>query len=100
MAQHGDPLEPPAEREARVALRVVADELEEVRVDHPRAADLDPARVAAHRAAGSVADVARDEGLDRRLGEREVVRDETAAPLLAEERLQEVVERALEVGRA
>ena len=96
--EHGDPLEPPAEREPRVPLGVVADELEEVRVDHPRAADLDPARVPADGAARAVADVARDERLDRRLREREVVRDELAPPLLAEQRLQQVVERALEVA--
>ena len=44
--EHRDPLEPPAECEARVPLGVVADELEEVRIDHARAADLDPARSA------------------------------------------------------
>src|SRR5262245_24773627 len=97
MAEHGDALEPPPEREAGVALRVVADELEEIRVDDAGAADLDPARVPAHGTAGAVADVARDERLHRRLGEGEVVRHEPALPRLAEERLQEVVECALEI---
>ena len=85
MAQHRDALEAPAEGEAAVALGVVADELEQLRVDHPGAADLDPAGVAAHGAAGAVADVARDVGLDRRLGEGEVVGAELGAALLAEE---------------
>ena len=89
---------PQPEREARVALGVVADELEELRVDHPRAAELDPARVPADRAARAVADVAGDVRLDRRLGEREVVRAELRPPLLAEQRLHQQVERPEQVG--
>src|SRR5687768_12816569 len=81
VAEHGNPLEPPAEREARVAPGVVADELVEGRIDHPRAADLDPAGVPADRAAAPVADVAGDVRLDRRLGEGEVVRPELRPPL-------------------
>src|ERR1044072_1407604 len=49
LAEHGDALAPDAEREARPFLRVVADELEHVRIDHPGAAELDPARPAADR---------------------------------------------------
>src|SRR4029077_3200117 len=60
-------------REAGVLLRAPADELVEVRVDHARAAHLDPARVLADRAPGATAHEARDIGLHRRLGEREVV---------------------------
>src|SRR5438876_5878882 len=37
-------------------------------------------------------------GLDRRLGEREVVRAEADAPLLAEERPHHVQQRPLQVG--
>ena len=74
VAKHRDALEPPAEGEARVPLGVVADELEELRIDQAGATDLDPARVPAYRAAAAVADVAGDVRLDRRLREREVVR--------------------------
>ena len=89
---------PEPEREARVPLGVVADELEELRVDHPRAAELDPARVAADGAARAVADVAGDVRLDRRLGEREVVRPELRPPLLAEQRLHQRSRASQEVG--
>src|SRR5205807_1056616 len=47
--------------------------------------------------ARAVADVARDERLDGGLGEGEVLRPELASPVLAEERLHEVVERPEEV---
>ena len=96
--QDGDAFEPPAEGEARVSLGVVSDELEQVGVDHSRATHLDPAGVATDRAARPVAEVARDERLDRRLGEREVMRDEAGLPALAEERLQQIVERSLQVS--
>src|SRR5207247_10085596 len=54
------PLDPHAEREARVLLGAPADELVEIRVDHPRAAHLDPARLLAGRATCAAADRARD----------------------------------------
>ena len=54
--------------------------------------------MATDRAARPVAEVARDERLDRRLGEREVIRDEAGLPALAEERLQQIVERSLQVS--
>ena len=59
VAQHRHPLESPAEREARVPPRGRSRRSEHVRVDHAGAADLDPAGVAAHRAAGAVADGSR-----------------------------------------
>src|SRR5262249_32361996 len=98
VAKDGDPLEAPPEGEAGHLLGVVADEPEHVRVDHPGAADLDPPRVPAHRTAGTLAEEARHERLERRLGEREVVRDELRLALLAEQLPQQMQERALEVG--
>src|SRR5207244_590763 len=68
--EHGDPLDPEAEGEARPLLRVVADELEHARVDDAGAAHLDPAGVLADRAAGPAAEEARDVELDGGLGER------------------------------
>src|SRR5207244_3216520 len=61
VAQHRDPLEAPAERESGHLLRVVAHPAEHVRVDHARAADLDPAGPAARRAALAVAQKTRHE---------------------------------------
>ena len=52
--QHRDPLDAHAEREALVALGVVVHEPEHVRVDHPRAEDLDPARSLAEVVAAAV----------------------------------------------
>src|SRR5690606_29810712 len=48
--EHGDPLHPEAEREARVALRIDPAVLEHARVDHAAAEDLEPARRLAHSA--------------------------------------------------
>src|SRR5215213_8207349 len=98
VAEHGDPLETPAEREAGPLLGVVAHELEQLGVDHPGAADLDPAGVAADGAAVAVAEEARHVRLDRRLGEGEEVRPEADVAILAEERAHQVGERALQVG--
>src|SRR5439155_26559382 len=93
-----DALEPPPEREARDLLRVVADEAEDVRVDHPRAADLDPTLLLAEPAAGALADEARHGSAERRLREREEVGYEARTHVLAEELAQQVSQRALEVG--
>src|SRR5918994_7380153 len=82
--QQPNSLQPPAECEARDLLRVVPDELEDVRVDRPGPADLDPARVLADPAAAAVAEKAGHIRLDRRLREREVVGREARLPLLAE----------------
>ena len=98
VAEHGDPLEPAAEREAGDLLRVVADVLEDVRVDDAGAAHLDPAGVPADAAALAAAEEARDVGLDRRLGEREVARPDADLALRAVELAREELDRALQVG--
>src|SRR5690349_7772700 len=98
VAQDRHALQAPAEREPRHFLRVMADEAEDVRVDHPRAPDLDPTRVLAQRAAGAVALEARDRHLERRFREGEEVGRETRTPVLAEERAQQLQERPLQVG--
>src|SRR5919198_1765958 len=98
VAELGGALDPHAEREACVLLRVPADELVEIGVDHPRAAHLDPARVLAERAAGAAALEARDVRLHRGLREREVVGAEADLALGAVELAHHVAERPLEVG--
>src|SRR5688572_3076282 len=98
VAQHGDALKAHAEREAGPLLGIKADELEERRVDHPGAGDLDPARVAAHRAALALAEKAAHVRLEGRFREWEVVRAEAHLALLAEERAHHVEQRALEVA--
>src|SRR4051794_914095 len=101
VAEQRDPLEPEPEREARHLLGVVAvgaDELVQLRVDHPRAAHLDPAGVLAHGAAAPVAEEARDVRLDRRLGEGEEVRAEADGAVGPEERAHEREQRPLQVG--
>ena len=62
------------------------------------AAHLEPARVAAGAAARAAADPARDVGLHRGLGEREVVRAEADAPVGPEDRAHHVQQRPLQVG--
>src|SRR5206468_3861975 len=100
--QHRHPIYPESERKSGISLAVVADLTEDLGVDHPGAADLEPAGALAHPA-----DIARRQGplplaggagdvhLRRRLGEGEERRPETDAGPLAEEALHEVEERAL-----
>src|SRR5438034_722459 len=79
VADHRNPLEPEAEREPLPLLRVVADGLEHVRVDHPAAAELDPARERADTTTLAVTEDAAHRQLRRRLGVGEVVGAETGA---------------------
>src|SRR3954470_8993970 len=96
--QRRDPLDPHAPGEALVALGVVAvlaHVLEHVRVDLAGAEQLDPTLALAERPAravpqeAAVAVEAVDVELDARLGEREEVRAQPDAPLLAEDRARE-----------
>src|SRR5581483_3425083 len=96
--EHGDALDPEAEREAGPDLGVVADVDEHLRVDPAGTAHLDPAGVLADRAALAVADEAGDVELDGRLGEREEARPHADFTGRAEQLAEEVAHRALEVG--
>src|SRR2546423_9835799 len=99
VADHGDPLEPEAERETLPLLRVVADGLEHVRVHHPAAAELDPAREGADTTSLAVAEDAAHRQLRRRLGVGEVVGAEAGADgLVVEQALDEHLDRAEQVG--
>src|SRR5262245_52208873 len=69
--EHGDALDPQPEGEAAHHAGVVADLLEDRRVHHPGAAQLDPAAPLAARAAGARAEDAGDVVLGARLDERE-----------------------------
>src|SRR5579871_3372112 len=86
VAKLGGALEAHAEGEPAPLLGIEADVLEHPRVDHARAAHLDPAGELAGAAARAAADPARDVRLDRRLREREEMRAETDAAILAVER--------------
>ena len=97
VAEHRDPLDAHPEGEALVPLRVDPSVLEDDRVDHPRAEDRHPARSPAGRAAGAAADEAADVEGDRRLGERVVAGPEAGGRALAEHRVGELDELALEV---
>ncbi len=84
---------------------VVGDEPEDVGVDHPGPADLDPAdplaepaALAAGEGAGAVAGEAGDVELDARLGEGEEVRPHPRLAPLAEDRPQHLFQGPLEVG--
>src|SRR5215210_6197966 len=104
----GDALDAHAPREALDLLGVVAVVVDvgvDVRVDLAGAEDLDPALALAQPAARAVPHVApsvaveaRDVDLDARLGEREEVRAQADVAALAEDRVGEAEQRALEVG--
>src|SRR5690242_9993821 len=100
VTDHGDPLEPEAEGEPLPLLRVVADGLEHVRVDHPAAAELDPAREGADTTSLAVAEDAAHRQLGRRLGVGEVVGAEAGADgLVVEQALHEHLDGAEQVGQ-
>ena len=71
---------------------------EHVGVDHAAAAELDPSRARAHRAAGAFAEHARHRELGRRLGEREERRVEARLDVGAEERVDERLDRAEQIA--
>src|SRR5215218_9021799 len=90
VAEHETPLDAHAEREPGVHLGVDAGRLEHVGVHHAAAAPFDPARAALESGVPEVE-------LSARLGEREEARPQADLRLVAEDRLHEVVEGALEV---
>src|SRR5215471_16548010 len=70
VSQDCDPFDADAPREAGVFLRVVANRLEDGGMHHAAAADLDPAGLLAHRAAGPVTLPAAQVDFRARLGVR------------------------------
>ena len=82
-------VDPEAEREARVLLGIDRDALQDARVHHARAHDLDPARALALSAARSLAEDAAHRDVHAGLDEREERRDEPRPRALAEELLEE-----------
>ena len=99
-AAHNHTLQTDAEGVAGVFIRVDAAHLKHLGVNHAAAEDLDPALALAERAAFTVAAVALDIHLRRRLGEREVMRTETNNRVLAVQLLCEQLENALQVAHA
>ena len=97
---HNHTLQTDAEGVAGVFIRVDAAHLKHLGVNHAAAEDLDPALALAERAAFTVAAVALDIHLRRRLGEREVMRTETNDRVLAVQLFGEQLEDTLEVRHA
>ena len=96
--QHRGALDAHAEGEARVALGVDPAVAQHLGMDHAAAEELEPAAVFAHAAAGAAAHDACELELQRRLGEREVVRAPLQRRARAEERSREILEGPLEVA--
>src|SRR5690606_19547089 len=89
VAQHREPLDAHAERIAAVLLRIDAHVVQDVRMHHAAAEDLEPA-------AGLRPDI----DLGRRLREREVRRTEAQLDLALEEARHELVQERLQVREA
>src|SRR5690606_802970 len=105
VAQHGYALDPDAEGEARVALRIDPAVLEDAGMDHAAAPDLEPTGGLADATARPAAVVTRaadapDVHLGARLDEGEVARAEPHGGVLAVETLGERREYPLEFGEA
>src|SRR5215472_3643270 len=98
MAQHRDAVESEAPRPAGEFFRIVACRAEHVRVDHPAAAHLEPARAFARAAARAVARVARNVDFGGRFGELEIRRAEPRASICAEEMPAEIGRKAFEMA--
>ena len=80
-------------------LRVVSDGLEDRRVHHAAAAQLDPAGLLAHRTAGAVALPAAEIDFRARLRIREEARTETHAHVRREHLARERQQRAFQIGQ-
>src|SRR5690606_27661499 len=106
VAQHRHSIDAEPERPAGIDLGIDPALLEHRRVDHARAAQLDPAavlaQVAAEALSHAVAGLAAKRALHVELGpgldEGEEARPKADLQLVTEERRDEVVERGLEVG--
>src|SRR5262245_13450188 len=98
MAQDRDPLDADAPREPCIPFRIVADGLEDGRVHHAAAAELDPARFLAHRAACAVALPAAEIDLGARLRIREKTRAKAHADARRKHLARERQERPLQVS--
>ena len=86
MATHAEPFNAEAKGEAGIDLRIVADGLQHVGIDHASAAELDPAIVPVHV------------GLHTRLRERKERRPEANMHIFAQVAGGEHAQHALEVG--
>src|SRR5262249_47993758 len=98
--EHGDALRAHAEGKAGPLLGIVAAVVQDTRVYHAGAHDLQPAALLAQAAALAAADDAVHVHFDRRFGKREVAGADAHAPVLAEQAPREGDDRALEVGHA
>src|SRR4051794_34270529 len=86
MPPHAESLNPQAERKAGIDLGIVADGSQDVRIDHPSAAELDPAVVPMHV------------GLDARLRKRKERRTEANMHIFAQVARREHAEHALQIS--
>src|SRR6478672_9521207 len=98
VAQDRDTFDADAPGEAGVLLRVVADSLEDGGMYHAAAADLNPAGLLAHRAAGPVTLPAAQVDFRARLGIRKEAGTEPDADRRREHLPRERQQRALQVG--
>ena len=96
--EHGDTLDPHAEREPGIFLRIDSIGLKHIGIDHAAAHDLQPTRALADVAALAAAEVARHIDLGRRFGEGKVRRAHADRGVLAENLLGEVEDRLFQIG--
>src|ERR1700694_671155 len=95
--EHRQPVQPGAEGEAGIMLRVDAAIAKHLRRHHPGAQTLQPAALAA-ATAGAAADSTGNGRPDTGFGEGEVITHDSNAPLRTEERACEILDRPLQVG--
>src|SRR5687768_7011843 len=96
--QNRDTLDPHAERESRITIGIVSDRFEHRRVHHTAAADFEPSRALADRAAAAMAKHAADEDLGARFGIREEARANLHLCVRFEQLARERGQRALQIG--
>src|SRR5437899_2485725 len=97
--EHRQAVQPGTEGKAGIVFWVDAAIPKHLRVDHAGAQDLQPAALTA-AAAGAAADSARHRRPDARLCEGEMIAHDPNAPFRTKERASEILDRALQVGKA
>src|SRR2546426_7243356 len=95
---HRHAIQTHAEGETAPFIGIDADVAQDLRMDHPAAEDLHPARLGAGAASGPFAEHTRHIHFGRRLGEGKVARPHAHLQLLAEEFPDEVLERGPEMA--
>src|SRR3979490_911609 len=94
------PFDTQTEGEAGEMFRIIVHETVDGRIDHPRAEQLNPARLLADLATRASAEYARRVDFNRRLGERKITRPQARLHFGPQKFTHEIFDRTLEIAKS